>query len=370
MEQDKILTEDERKQEFIRKYYEDEVLLSAATTDEQKKYIEYIEEGLTKHWVIALYAKAYGCYGGNDYFECDWIASRDCLLKIIELQGDKDPFIYNTLGYIYYYGRCNDKKPEYDLAFKYFSVGAANGVFESMYKTADMYIAGKGVPKSEKAGASIILGMYEDNKDIFCNEEPGCKFADVALRVGGLYERGCGVEQDYELAYYYYYEALYAITLRMEELDYYGDQKVYDSIVGSIKRVEAELPEDYFGISLSLPVPYLLGKLLSQSVGLDLELRKEKRDYYLVAQRYASEDLGKNVLINIPNVSYCLLTNSLKLKLKGFDDSEYVELPQKAFIDYISQGENDRTWIFGFRDLPLMEVCCDEFVFENDVRFE
>lgn len=302
MEDKVLLTEDDKKQEFIRRYYDDEALLAEASDEIKRQYQKYVAEGLEKDWIVALYAKAYGCYGGNVLFDCDWVASRDCLLKIIELQGDKDPFIYNTLGYIYYYGRCNDKKPEYDLAFKYFSVGAANGVYESMYKTADMYIAGKGVPKSEKAGAAILLGMYKENKENFCNEEKGCKFADVALRVGGLFERGCGVEQDDEIAYYHYLEAEYAIGIRMMELDYYGDERVCNNIREALMRVEEKLADDYFNnqFKFALPVPFILGKLLSESVGLDIELREEKGAYYLLAKRYASEDMNKNVLLNIP----------------------------------------------------------------------
>jgi len=370
MEETRILTADEKKQEFIRKYYEDEHLLAKATPEQKDRYIKYVEEGIKKDWIIALYAKAYGCYGGNELFKCDWFESRDCLLKIIELQGDKDPFIYNTLGYIYYYGRCNDKQPEYDKAFKYFSVGSANGVFESMYKTADMYIAGKGVPKSEKAGAKIILGMYEENKDIFSDDNEDCKFADVALRVGGLFERGCGVDQDYEIAFFHYLEAQYAIDLRMMDHDYYGDSKVAGNISDALERVKEKLPEGYFKDKLSVPSPVLIGMLLSESVGLDIELKKSGDSYFLFAERYASEDMNSSVLVNIPQTRFCQLVNDIQVRIEGLDDVGDLELPMKAFINSIEKGEDDRTWIFSFRDMPMLEITCDAFVFENYFRFD
>ena len=34
----------------------------------------------------------------------------------------KKAFLANTLGYIYYYGRCNNGNPEYELAYKYASM--------------------------------------------------------------------------------------------------------------------------------------------------------------------------------------------------------------------------------------------------------
>ena len=360
-----MLTGDGIKQEFIRTYYDREKSLAKASTEDIEKYKEYVEEGLKKDWKIALYAKAYGCYGGDEAFECDWNESRDCLLKLIEIQGDEDAFVYNTLGYIYYYGRCNDGEPEYDKAFKYFSVGAAHGVFESMYKSADMFIGGKGVPKSEKAGAKIILNMYNENKDNFCNEAMESKFADVALRVGGLYERGCGLEQDYEMAYLHYYEADYAINRRMEECDIYGDKTVQKHICEALERVKDKLPKDYFIDSISRPDPAFIGLLLSESVGLDITLKKENDEYYLEAGRYATEEMPKKILFNFPQLDICKLTNELRVKVVGLENAEDFELPKQAFIDTILQGDDDRTWVFCHREVPMLKLVCDEYVFEK-----
>ena len=366
MRDNPVFTEDEIKQEFIRKYYENEESLEDASKEDIEKYKEYVEEGLNKDWPIALYAKGYGCYGGDRAFECDWNVARDCFLKLIEIQGDKDAFVYNSLGYIYYYGRCNDGEPEYDKAFKYFSVGAANGVFESTYKCADMFIGGKGVPKSEKAGVNLIMNIYNENKDNFSNEAEGCKFADVALRVGGLFERGCGVEQDFETAYFHYYEAKYAIERRMEEDDFYGDKSVHKNICEALERVKEKLPESYFMDSISLPDPALIGILLSESVGLDIELKKEGEEYYLVAKRYATEEMTRNVLFNIPRIDFCALINELQVKVVGLENIEDFALPKQAFIDTIIKGNDDRTWLFCHRDVPMLKIVCDEYILEKD----
>lgn len=357
------LSEEEVKQEYIRKYFEDDKLLETASADELETYKKYIKEGIKKNWIIALYALAYGCYGGNAIFKCDWNKSRDTLLKIIDIQGDEDPFVYNTLGYIYYYGRCNNGQPEYDLAFKYFSVGAANGVFESMYKTADMYMTGKGVPKSEKAGAKIILDMYEENRDIFSDEHYDCKFADVALRVGGLFEKGIGLEQDYEGAYFHYCEARYALELRMKERNYYGDSKVMKNIEDAICRVKDMLPDEFFQKSFVSERPNLIGMMLSNSVAIEIELRKEGKDFYLVADRYAAEDMPKSFLLNIPEIGYCELINKLKIKIGGAIVVDEFELPKKAFVDSIREYEDENTWVFSFRDVELLEITCDSFEF-------
>lgn len=356
-------SEEDIKKEYIKKYFDEEKKLSEATKEEIELYKECIKEGVKKNWVIALYALAYGCYGGNEVFKCDWVKSRDTLLKIIEIQGDEDPFIYNTLGYIYYYGRCNDNQPQYDEAFKYFSVGAAGGVFESVYKLADMFIGGKGVPKSEKAGAKLILGIYEDNYDFFCNEVFDGKFADVALRVGGLYEQGIGVVQDYEEALYYYNEAKYAISKRREVTDFFGDEKVSKSIEESYERVKAKLADDYFKEKIFFDAPAVIGVMLSNSTALDVEIIREGNDYYIKAERYASEEMNKYMLLNLPECKYCELTNVVKVKLKDPTIVDFDEMPKRAFIDYIRAGSIENTWVFSYRDMDMLEINCTGFIF-------
>lgn len=359
-----VLTEEQLKQQYISKYFDDEKLMAEASEEELKLYREYVSEGIEKEWIIALYAIAYGCYGGNRAFECDWVRSRDTLLRIIDIQGDEDPFIYNTLGYIFYYGRCNGNQPEYEMAFKYFSVGAVNGVFESVYKLSDMFIGGKGVPKSEKSGAKLIIGIYDENQLNFCNGMYDCKFADVALRLGGLYEQGIGVVQDYVEAFYYYSEAKYAIKKRMEVENFFGDAKVSKSIDEAYERVKAKLPEGYLREEYEFNSPSIIGLLLSTSRGLDVELNREGNDYYIRVERYASEDMEKDTLINIPEKEYCELTNVVKLKLKNALVIDFDELPKRAFVDSIRrESENGNTWLFCYGDMDMLSVTCDGFIF-------
>lgn len=364
MDKNLIPTLEDLKKEYIRQYYEKEKDLSKASEEDISTYKKYVKEGVKKNWIIALYAQAYGCYGGNEAFKCDWKKSRDTLLKIIELQGDEDPYVYNTLGYIYYYGRCNDNIPDYDLALKYFSVGAANGVTESVYKISDMFIAGQGVPKSEKSGANLLFDIYDDIRDDFCNEIFDAKLADLAYRVGGLYEQGIGVDQDYKEALLYYSEARYAIRKRMAECRLYGDDKVLKNIEEAYDRVKAILPKDYFKEVQKINQPVLFGYLLTTSRALDIELSKDGNDYYITAKRYASDDTEKNVIINLPEIEYCNLTNTVKVKLKDAIILDYDEFPQKACINAIKFKEGEaNTWTFNYRDVELLKVTCTEFIF-------
>ena len=52
------------------------------------------------------------------------------LLKLFELE--RDPYVANSLGYIYYSDRFGS--PDYEKAFYYFDYAAGDGVVEATYK--------------------------------------------------------------------------------------------------------------------------------------------------------------------------------------------------------------------------------------------
>ena len=199
-------------------------------------YVRFVNMLVEADQPIGLHEKAYACYGkGHAGFDEDWVTSRDCLLRLMEIA--PDPFYMNTLGYIAYYGRTNGGEPEYEDAFHYFSYGAAAGVVESRYKMADMLIAGKGTWKNPTLGAVMISELYYMfRKNVLINEFDS-KFADLALRMGGLYERGIGVARDLDRAYEHYLEARYAIDKRLEVADWYGDSTVKANVEKAIERV-------------------------------------------------------------------------------------------------------------------------------------
>lgn len=352
---------DEKKIEFIEKFIDTPNELSGKDID---KFKSYVEEGCEKGWEAALYAKAYGCYGGNDIFDCDWDTSLECLLKLIDMTGD--PYCYNTVGYIYYYGRCNNGEPEYDKAFQYFAVGAAHGIFESMYKIADMFIAGKGCLKNPAAGAKIILSMFNENREIFCAGEYDGKFADVALRVGGLFEKGIGVDKSLEQAYAFYLEAKLAIDERVAQFDYFGDKKVQRNIDEALFRVKEALSDEFFRDSVSIEDPGPIGALISNSVGADITLEAVKGGYKIKAKGFAGEDASGKVLINMPEMNYCKLSDEVEMHLDSQAEivSDTFDLPYSAFITGIHYDTENEIWNFMYRDMVMLSFKSKSFTFK------
>lgn len=192
-------------------------------------YVKTVNELAAADNPVGLYQKAYACYGdGCAGFEQDWQASRDCLLKLEQIAPSS--LYANTLGYLYYYGRCTQGTPEYDKAFYWFSIGAAGGNYESRYKLSDMFKAGKGCPQDPEIAAHIIWDLFNENLPYFCTGHSLSKFADIALRAGNLEASGPYGVPDYDSAYAYYLMARLAIRMRRQACDYYGDTSVERNI--------------------------------------------------------------------------------------------------------------------------------------------
>ncbi len=338
--------------EYYIKSFDKGSMLERATNDELKLFVQYVEELCVKDNEAALYAKAYGCYGGNRAFLCDWVTSRECLLKLMEQ--DENPFLANTLGYIYYYGRCTNGEPEYEKAFKYFSIGAAGYVYESRYKLADMFRNGYGVPKNNKIASSMIWELYDENIKYMYKGQFDCKFADIALRAGNLFRDGIDCDAEPDAAYFYYLQAEFAIKMRMLEDDHYGDVKVADGIGSAIEEI---LPQTSYVKPKRTVNHYNLGCIISHRHKkhrlLEMKIKKLKNGEYSLCFRMVPKDGEKYPLkffVTSPEAHFCGMldtitaktVNCTKIKINGRilkNDSATVVFDSIDFDDLCLYGK-------------------------------
>ncbi|MCF0106905.1 MAG: sel1 repeat family protein [Holdemanella sp.] len=220
--------------------YYNQIDINSLKEDVIEVYRSEVLEGVANKQRDKMAVLAYDCYGGNKAFACDFYKSRDLLLELMELWPEKNGQWANTLGYIYYYGRCNDGIPEYDKAFKCFSLGDAYGYYESTYKLADMYLKGRGVIQDERAAYYLIYHNYDENLNKFLERKDNV-LADLALRVGSMTYKGQGVEKNRYNAYWYYLVAEYAIKERMKVNRFFGNKKVYDIIQKGLEKCRSHL---------------------------------------------------------------------------------------------------------------------------------
>ncbi|HPY99975.1 MAG TPA: hypothetical protein PLS28_00720, partial [Clostridiales bacterium] len=294
--------------------------LDVATEEEVALFRQYTDELCELDNIPALYAKAYACYGGNRAYPCDWVMARNLLLRLSSLS--EDPFVANTLGYLFYYGRCTGGKPEYDKAFQFFSIGAAGGVYESRYKLSDMYLHGYGVEKNERVAAHLVWELYEDLQKTILSQNLDSKFADVAFRVGNLLKNGidCAVAPD--LAYYYYLQADFAIRMRMIKADYYGDAWVAKRIAEAMEEVlpDTSYTEPCYTTHFFSLQPVISG-ILQTRRGVEAKLKRLKDGAYSLRLRPLPRynEPHARMFLTIPEAHFCGFLDSITLRVDHVD---------------------------------------------------
>ena len=308
---------------------------------------EILNELCDRDNVRALHMRTYSAYGGSYLWECDWNVSRDSLLRLMELDTvtDKQKCVYaNTLGYIYYYGRCSDNVPDYDKALKYFSVGAAGGVYESVYKIADMLKGGKGLPKNLYGARSMLLWAYDKTRKVFLNGAKDSDFADAALRVGSLlHEMG-----ENEEALTVLLQADYAVHERMKETDCYGDDHVAIAIRKEISEIRREVPKTDIPKKASFP----LFEIINSFVYDPGPARGwAERDGSFVDMAVISHYGNQQAFITLPEAGYCTVSNVVHYRFEDVEDFHVRENKKEFIFDrYVIDDEDDRVKVRFLRD--------------------
>lgn len=336
-------------QERLLEDMESTAAMNAADDAQLALYRLFAEKLAAEDNVYGLSAVGYGCYGGSRAFECDWHRSRDCISRLFEIEEEmpRKAFLANTLGYIYYYGRCNDSTPEYERAYKYFSFAAFNGVYEAQYKVADMFNNGYGVVKSPETARNIIAKLYAENVKYIRDGVFDCKFADVALRMGGMFaNNGNDEDDDDEMALYYYTQAEFAIRMRMLETNHYGDPQVSAAISAALSSVKEKMEFKPVRSHRFYDLIHLLGPETADGRKLDLVIKKKDALTYkmtFTAHKKAGEKQGRKLFITVPSIEMCGLFPKLTLTYKAAE-----ALPENVL---------DRVLVID--EVRYQEFCCD-----------
>ncbi len=335
--------------------------LKGKNDEEIALYRSFVDELCQYNEICALECKGYGCYGGDEAYECDWVVSRDCMLRLMELEpiiNDRKAAYANTLGYIHYYGRCNDGVPEYDKAFKMYSIGAAGGVIESVYKLADMYIEGKGVPKNEKAGENIISWAFDRHyKDFLMGR--GDKMADLALRKGIV----CG--NRYHMAMRYLLMADYAIRMRLP-MNEYGDDKVFRSIQEKIENIRGMRPYFAGRNSISGTRPNAINKVFKNDYIAKITFKEYSKSLKITATRRKKQSQFEPEMIEVcfPEYGFYNLQDSVVENASGNIEYKTVSGDTEFFADSIRYDSAKNALEFLLFDKIVATIKADKYTFK------
>lgn len=337
-------------------HYWNDKRLESANPETKSIYRKVLDSLCAENDIGALKTKAYACYGkGNAAYGQDWQASMECLLKLMELE--PDPQTANTLGYMYYYGRCTNGVPEYDKAFYYFSIGAAGWYYESRYKLADMYLHGYGVAKNPKVVSAIIWELYEEQLKKIRKGEFTSNFADVAFRAGNLWKEGINCYRSADHAFSFYLQARYAIRMRMLAEDNYGDQKV---AVGIERAIAEILPETGYSKPIGTVHMNSLYHLLQYGLGkkhhMEMKVRRVSETEAKLTFRivpYENEDFRRRIFVTVPQLHFCGLVEKVVVAAKHICTLELYGEEDTVLFDSIDGNE------FFFYGRKVAEISAD-----------
>ena len=314
----------------------------------------------------AIQRRGYCYYCGTKIYPNDWIKARNAFLEYYQLTGDASAA--NTLGYIYYYGRCNKGIPEYEEAFKYFSIGHAYTYFESTYKLADMFAHGYGVVKEGDTANHLYWSVYQQTLKRFIKEDYSGKFADAALRMGNCFRYGIGARTDLETAYFYYLQADLAIRKRTEVADHYGDTVVFNGVQRALEEVRKEYAEK--GRKTIFANPRWLSWTLIDHRRCKLKIRELEDGVLSLTtspMKRRDEERAPLMLITIPKSDYCELTD--KFKLRTYKNCEY-SIPgggNEILFDSYQYNWNGTTEFYLGDDL-VGTITTDAYIFYAPLR--
>ncbi len=265
----------------------------------------FLDELCEKGHPRALHIKGYSCYGGNRLYPCDWVTSRDCMIRLYDLTDD--PTYANTLGYIYYYGRCTGGEPEYEKALRCFSVAAANGFYEGAYKLADMFLHGYACKKSPRTARRLYEMVYDDCIKRFLQGED-TNFADAALRMGNVWAKGIDCKPDPVEAYAFYLQADYAARMRAEKNDFFGNKTVVLNAQNALDEAREELPEGFFKDSLESEAPNLFWQICTGNQRVEVSVMHDEDGQVLLGMTRIptrAVPYPDAVLMTVPELDFC-----------------------------------------------------------------
>ncbi len=349
-------------EDYIRFFDDDQFVKEA---DERKLALarKFVDQLCDEDSEPALSIKGYACYGGNRLYPCDWNTSRDCMIRLFEKKDD--PQYANTLGYIYYYGRCNGGVPEYDKAFHYFGIAAANGLYEGMYKLADMYCHGYACTQSKRTARSLYKMVYDDSIKNFLDGHEA-SFADAALRMGNVYEKGIDAEADAAEAYYYYLQADYAAKLRAQENEFFGNTTVVINAQKALEETRKQLPEGFLRDYTVYDIPWLFRQLTEENNRCEIrKVTNADGHTELIAKRIPTRSVPEpdSILVTIPQLSFCVRTREVSFTINDTAEVWFTGNESHVRFDFCDWNDVECRYEFFYDDTVVAWSKSDEYRF-------
>ena len=230
---------DDIKEDFISEL-DNDLILSELDPFTRKLFKKYVNDLCGRKNFNALKIKGFACSGGNSVFRCDYVEAARCM----DLLWREGSFGYaaNALGFIYYDGHLTNGIPDYENAFKYFSIGHTFGIYESTFKLSEMFLEGLFVAQNIDMAGSLVEKLYNDTRYRFEDGDYEGLFVEASMHMGMIQLRSARENGD-ELgvmtsqAFGFFLQAAFGLEYRMSFGITPADKKLEETINSSIEEL-------------------------------------------------------------------------------------------------------------------------------------
>ncbi len=213
---------------------------------------------------------------------------------------------------------------------------------------------------------------YRNELKKFISEGVGhyrCRFAEIAYEMGDMYRKGDGGSIDYAMAYSYYLQAEYALTLRLQ-VRRSGEDEAF---LARVRLVLTQLRQrlSYGSERLYCSVhPFVLFQALGEGHELMISFRHMKSGRLKVVgaripRSGKPADAGSRMLITYDHFHYCELKDFVITYAQGITDMWCDDNPDCFRIDSISMVIdliNGNRTEFYFRGKLVAYICAEDYV--------
>lgn len=222
----------------------------------------------------------------------------------------------------------------------------------------------KGLPKQKNysLACSILNEIYQENLELFILGNYDCKFADVALRMGGFVKRvilndpNNFMGYNDEKALYFYLQAKFALDLRMKTINYYGDTSVRENIDDAINEVSSSI---IFQNDLSHIIGYKIDDLVDGAIAkdtyIDATISKDMRKIHITCFKLDSNPGPFHLFVTIPDANFCNFVDGFDVVLDKDAKLSLIDtMNDKNPNKYIITGSKDHT--YKYLDKPMFYI--------------
>jgi hypothetical protein len=313
----------------------------AGDAAKKKEYQDYwkqcVEELSARKDYNSFYAKGLACSeGDNPIYAKDEETAIACFKEALKIR--PLPELARRIGKIYA-GVGTNGMPDWEQAYKYYSIAAIGKDAEASYLLADMFLLGHGVERNNTNAKNLVWEHYYEQMELF-NQGKENWFAEYAYEAGQVAVADFP-EIEFQEAYRYFLQADTAEKTKVnaDKIHHEYFLRMTSSIMESLlPNTNYSHPRNYLQYDC---LESFITEALDNDSNLILTMHKDDaigEEFITLKRQKTEEGIQPKLLVTVPQAQYCAQVDEVTLTVDNLADSDLEEGKEYAF-DEADVGE-------------------------------